>query len=225
MTALEAIGLDVTLLPALDEHPDACFVEDPAILIGGAAVICRMGRIERRGEEAAVREHLRGRGYRVFEMEAPATADGGDVLRIGQSLYVGISSRTNRAGFDCIARVAAQEQYQAHAIEVVDAPHLKSICTGLGDDTIIAFEQHLGEGRAALLDSYHLIRPDADEPCAANVAAIESHVFVAANCPKTIERLGKTQLSVVPLNISELQKAEAAFTCMAILGLVPRSAG
>src|SRR5580765_6996872 len=89
---LEELGVTVHMLPGLDDHPDACFVEDPVVQVGGEWVVLQMGSPARRGEVRSIKSWLSGRGYPAVEMVGDARADGGDILFIGAAAYVGISS-------------------------------------------------------------------------------------------------------------------------------------
>src|SRR5947208_17109319 len=94
--ALREAGLDIIRLPELADDPDAVFVEDTALLLDGHAVITRPGVASRAGETESTAAGLAGR----FELHRMTSGfvDGGDVLRIGKTLYVGLSTRTDRAG-------------------------------------------------------------------------------------------------------------------------------
>ena len=177
---LESIGLIVDLLPADNAYPDCCFIEDTAVLIEETSIICRTGAISRRGEVDAVRKYLIDRGYEILEMTAPAELDGGDVLQIESELFVGISRRTNRAGFEVVAEVARRHGRRAFPIEVRNALHLKSVITSPGQGTVIGSINDLGEGRTAF-ERFQICRVD-HEIDAANVSLVNQHILVPANC-------------------------------------------
>lgn len=101
--ALGAAGWEVIEVPAADECPDAVFIEDPVIVHGDLAVLARSGAPARRAEVGAVASTLRDLGYRLAAITEPGTADGGDVLRVGTTAYVGLGARTNGEGIQQIA--------------------------------------------------------------------------------------------------------------------------
>src|ERR1035441_4400875 len=94
---LGELGAKVVSLPAEPDYPDSVFVEDPAVVVEEAAIMTRMGAASRRGESESLARALAA--YRPLRwLREPATLEGGDVMRIGRTLYVGVSHRTNRAG-------------------------------------------------------------------------------------------------------------------------------
>jgi dimethylargininase len=105
---LERLGLDVVALPPLDDHPDGVFVEDVVVVVGDLAIITRPGAATRRGEVAGLEAVLAARGLRTAAIEAPGTLDGGDVLQVGDSVFVGQSTRTNVAGPSSCSRCSSR---------------------------------------------------------------------------------------------------------------------
>ena len=216
--ALRAIGLEVVTLPADDRFPDGCFVEDCAVLAGGVALITRPGAPSRRGEVDAIEDALvRIVGdAAVHRMEAPATLDGGDCLRVGRTLFIGASARTNAEG---IARATAV--FAPHGIRVVAVPmpsrdvlHLKCVCSPLGDDRVLLAE---GTLPASTFDGFGVVTIPASEAYAANCLAYDGPAIVAEGFPETLSILRGEGLRVTPLDTSEIHKADGALTCLSIL--------
>jgi dimethylargininase len=214
---LRELGVSVISLPAEPELPDAIFVEDPAVVVREVAVMTRMGAASRRKESESLAMALsQFRPIRWMQegMREPATLEGGDVLRAGRTLFVGMSPRTNRAG---IAQLAAELEplgYAIRPVEVHGCLHLKSACTSLGDRTMLANRAWCD---TAALDGFQILDVPADEPWAANVLTIGDTALVPACFPGTariVERLG---WKIRILDISELMKAEAALTCSSIV--------
>ena len=111
--ALADAGCEVIRLPELADDPDAVFVEDTALLLDGHAVITRPGVASRAGETESTAADLTGH----FEVHRIASGfvDGGDVLRIGRTLYVGLSTRTDAAGIRAFAELVDPLGYQCGA--------------------------------------------------------------------------------------------------------------
>src|SRR5215218_7622392 len=128
--ALEACGARVVTLPAVDELPDSVFVEDTAVVLEEVAVLTRPGVESRRGEVSLIESEV-ARLRPVARVEAPATLEGGDVLRLGRTLYVGLSPRTNAEGAEALRRLAAPHGYEVLPVELRDCLHLKTGCSGL----------------------------------------------------------------------------------------------
>lgn len=212
-----SLGVAVEQLPADDRFPDGCFVEDPIVVLGQQAVVCRLGAASRRGEEDALARAVAARGLELVAMTHPATAEGGDVLRIGRRVFVGLSGRTNRAGCEQLAAAARRQGLRTHAVEVRAALHLKTLCTALDDERIVCRDEGLGAGREALL-GYEVVRPPAREAWAANVVRIGPVVIVPSGCPETASAIERRGYVVRTLDISEIAKADGRLTCTALLG-------
>lgn len=216
-SVLQSLQIEVDFLPADEGHPDCCFVEDTAVLLGDVAVLCRPGAISRRGEVGTMKDYFQNQGYRLIEMTAPAELDGGDVLQIGTDLFIGLSHRTNQAGFDYLAAVARDQRRTAHPIEVRGALHLKTACTSPGDGLLICQMNALGNG-SEFLQRFRVVPPFPGEDEGTNVCPVNDRVLVPAHCHRTLEFLSQQGFQVIPVDISEFHKAEAGLTCLSILG-------
>jgi dimethylargininase len=213
VAALRRAGAEVVELPAADEQPDCCFVEDTAVIAGGVALLARPGAPARQAEPAAVRAALAAH-LPVVEMTAPATLDGGDCLRLGRRLFVGRSARTSAAG-----AARAREVFAPLGIEVIEVPvaaalHLKSVCSPLGDDAVLIAEGALPPGSFA--GARELIVPAGEAP-AANVVTIGRTALVAAGFAETARIVAAAGFEPVPVDTSEMRKADGALTCLSIL--------
>jgi dimethylargininase len=212
--ALESLGCEVIALAAQDALPDAVFVEDVAIVLDEVAVLTRPGAESRRGEGATVAEVL-GRYRELRAIEAPGTIDGGDVMRAGRNIYVGHAARTNAEGIAQLAAHVAPFGYGVHAVPTRECLHLKSAVTQVADDTLLI--QPCWVDRDAFA-GYRLIEVDPGEEHAANALRIGSAGVIHPACfPRTRERLERAGILVVPVDLSELQKAEGATTCCSIV--------
>ena len=140
VAALAAEGWDIVEVPPADDFPDAAFVEDTAVVYGDLAVIARPGATERRPETAGTEETLRGLGYRIARIEEPGTLDGGDVLKHGGRVWVGLGSRTNHAGLEQLTALLEPLGITVRGVTVERVLHLKSAVTALPDGTIVGYE-------------------------------------------------------------------------------------
>lgn len=212
--ALDELGLDVVCVAADDDLPDCCFVEDTAIALDGLVIVTRPGAPSRQGETRAIAARL-GDNIELAHVEAPATIDGGDCMRVGTTLYIGRSARTTAAG---IARVAEIVEPRGLRVVAVDLPagvlHLKCVCTPLGGDRITIAEQTIARDVFRGLD---IVAIPADERYAANVLAYRGGVLVAEGYPRARDALAAAGLRVTALDMSEFRKADGALTCLSIL--------
>ena len=208
---LAELGAHIEELPAAPDLPDGVFVEDPAMVLDEIAVITRMGALSRRGEhESLARALARYRELRCIE--APGTLEGGDVMRVGKTLYVGYSRRTNVAGIQQLAAIVHPLGYFVVPVEVRDCLHLKSACCYIGDDTVLANRAWMDPDALCGLRIL-----DVEEPRGANALRIGDTVLMPAAFPSTCEMLDRSGFRVRTIDTSELLKAEAGVTCTSLI--------
>jgi dimethylargininase len=211
--ALEALGCTVIALPAQDAMPDAVFVEDVAVVFDEVAVLTRPGAESRRGEGASVAEVL-SRHRTLHAIQDPGTLDGGDVLRVGRTVYVGEGARSNAAGIAQLRELLSPHGYDVRAVPTHGCLHLKSAATHVADGVLLVQPEWVD---VAVFAEHRLIAVDPGEEHAANALRIGGRVIHPACFPKTQERLRAAGIDVVPVDISELQKAEGAVTCCSLV--------
>jgi dimethylargininase len=211
--ALREAGAQVVELPADEEHPDACFVQDTAVIVGNLAFLARFGVESRQGEQEAVREVLQGQ-RRLVDIEAPAWLEGGDVLVIGSRVFVGLSARTNRAGFAQMRDVLELEGATVEAVPVSRGLHLLSGCTYLGEGVLVAVEEYAGLPWMAGLD---LICVPPGEAAAANALALGRYVILPTGFSRTASAVRGRGFEVLPIPLSEFAKADGGPTCLSLI--------
>jgi dimethylargininase len=209
--ALESLGVRIQQLPALDQFPDAVFVEDPAIILDELAVICTPGVASRAAEgaaiEAAVAQHRP-----IQRIEGAGTLDGGDVVRIGRDLYVGRSKRTNDEGIAQLSAMLRPFDYSVTAVAVHGALHLKTACTYAGRDTLLANPEW------ADVSAFRGVRLlTTPEPWGASVLEVNNVLVMPTMYSATRAVLERAGFSTLPVDISELQKAEGGCTCLSLV--------
>jgi dimethylargininase len=210
---LVELGLAVLTLPAQPDLPDSVFVEDPAVVVDEVAVILRMGAESRRAESESLAHALAP--YRPLRcMREPATLEGGDVVRVGRRIFVGLSERTNRAGIEQLARELCPLDYSVTPVEMRGCLHLKSACCALGDDLLLVNREWVD---TAPFSGLGIVDVAPGEPAAADVLAIGGSVLIPALFLATAERLARLGRRVIPVDVSELMKAEAGVTCMSVV--------
>lgn len=211
--ALRGEGCAVRTLPADPSLPDSVFVEDTAVVFDGVAVIARPGAASRRAETEPVARVLAE--YRpLARITAPATLDGGDVLCVGRTVYVGESGRTNRAGIDQLAVAVGPHGYTVSAVAVHGCLHLKSAATLVALDTVLCNPRWVDRMAFAGL---RVLEVAAEEPGAANGLLVGERLIYPSTFPATAQRLAAQGIDLLSLSVSELQKAEGAVTCCSLL--------
>jgi dimethylargininase len=210
--ALREAGLEVRRLPPLDDFPDAVFVEDTALLLGEHAVILRPGAASRAGETETTATGLAD-SFTLHRLET-GHVDGGDVLRIGRTLYVGISTRTDMAGIRALGGLVGRLGYEVMPVPVAGGLHLKSAATCVNDVLV---------HNPAWIAPHHFAGTDAlavatGEELGGNVLLAGKALLTPADSPGTAEALAARGFDIVSLDISEMRKADAALTCMSLIG-------
>lgn len=211
--ALQAAGCALEHLPPAPELADSVFVEDAAVVFDEVAIITRPGAVSRQGETASVAGVLSR--YRPLRfIEAPATLDGGDVLRAGRRVFAGLSSRTSREGIEQLRALLLPFDYSVDAVETTGCLHLKSAVTALDDDCLLVNPEWVDVARFA---GFRILDIDPAEPFAANVLRLADVVLCAEAAPLTRGRLEAHNLETVSVDVSELAKAEAGLTCCSLI--------
>lgn len=211
--ALQSGGFTVMRIPADEDHPDCCFVEDTAVIVAGDALLTRPGHPSRRHEVAAVGDRL-GSLIHVEAMASPATLDGGDVLQVGSTVYVGVGGRTNRAGYDTLAAFAGARGRRVQAVRPRGVLHLKSAVTALDDSTVLLNRDFVD---GAAFDGLRVVESPDGDPAAANVLRLPDRgVVVSAAHPRTAEVIETRGYRVVPVDVGEFHRADGALTCLSV---------
>jgi dimethylargininase len=210
---LGALGLSIEWLAPLPANPDAVFVEDTAVVLPEVAVITRPGVASRRGEVESVAAGLAPHRP-LRRIASPGTLEGGDVVCIGRNLYVGVSGRSNAAGIEQLRLALAPFGYRVAGVAMRDCLHLKSACTFIPPDILLANPAWVD---AKSFDARTLVEVDPGEAFAANTLTLQGVTLLSAAFPRTERRLREAGVTTRALDVSELQKAEAALTCMSLM--------
>ncbi|NEB77327.1 N(G),N(G)-dimethylarginine dimethylaminohydrolase [Streptomyces sp. SID14478] len=208
---LEAHGWETFLVEPADDCPDAVFVEDTVVAFRNVALIARPGAASRRGETAGVEEAVARLGCSVNWVWEPGTLDGGDVLKVGDTLYVGRGGRTNAAGVQQLRAVFEPLGARVVAVPVSTVLHLKSAVTALPDGTVIGYEP--------LVDAASLFPrflPVPEEAGAHVVLLGGDRLLMAASAPKSAELFANLGYDPVLVDISEFEKLEGCVTCLSV---------
>jgi dimethylargininase len=213
VAALEAQGVAVELLPAAVDLPDAVFVEDTAVVLDECAVVTRPGIESRREETAGIAAAL-GAHRPLVTIEPPGTLEGGDVLRVGRTLFAGETLRTNAEGIRQLAEAVGSHGYVVVTVRLSGCLHLKSAATYAGRETVVVNPEWVD---VDLFARWQCVPVAVEEPHGANVLLVGDVVHVAGSAPRTRRKLDALGFQTVAVDTSEFEKAEAALTCMSLL--------
>jgi dimethylargininase len=212
LETLRGLGLAVEVLDPLAGFPDAYFVEDVAVVLPGTAVLTRPGAPSRRGEAEPMAPVL-ARYREVARIPEPGTLDGGDVLKVGRHVFIGLSARTNAEGARALGAVLERHGFTWSPVPVGDGLHLKSSVSWAGEDVLVltgAFR------RRPEFAGYRQVWVDPEEAYAANLLWLNGHLLMPAGYPKLRARLGFLGLPIHELDASEARKMDGGLTCMSL---------
>jgi len=208
---LNNLGLQVTELEALDDYPDAHFVEDTAVVVPEIAIIARPGAKSRRGEEITVEDVL-AKYKNIEKIKAPGTVDGGDVLITGKKVYIGISERTNQEGANQLSEILKKFGYDSTYISVNKGLHLKSDVNYIGKNTALMKDSFDTQD----FKSYNKIIVKPEESYAANSLLVNDTLIIPKGFADTKLRLLEAEFDVIELDMSESQKMDGGLTCFSL---------
>lgn len=204
-------GWEVIEVPPADEQPDGVFVEDAVVVFDDLAVLCRAGAASRRGEAASVREVVAQTGLDVAEIVAPGTLDGGDVLKVGRTAYVGATLRTNTEGIAQLKALLEPRGWTVVPVAVTRVLHLKSGVTALPDGTVVGYEPLVDDASA-----FPRFVGVPEEHGTAVVVLDETTVLMSADAPRSAELFRARGLEVVTTPMTEFEKLEGCVTCLSV---------
>lgn len=209
--AFRSRGWAVTEVEPADAHPDGVFVEDALIAFGDLIVVCRAGAATRRGEATTAASAAARLGLETVAITAPGTVEGGDVLKVGRTVYVGASSRTDADGIAQLRHLLEPRGWTVVEIPVTTVLHLKSAVTALPDGTIVGYEP--------LVDDTSLFPrflPVPEPQGCAVVVLDDTSVILSADAPRTAALLHERGLTVVTTPVTEFEKLEGCVTCLSV---------
>ena len=217
--ALRSLGATIVRASEEPTLPDAVFVEDTALALDEVAVLTRPGAASRRAEVESMAQVLSA--YKpLVRIQPPGTLDGGDVLRVGRRLYVGLASRTNRAGIAQLETLLGQWGYEVIPVPVSGCLHLKSAVTQVADDLLLINDRWV---RPQCFGAMEMVTVAPSEPAGANALRIASAAIYPEHYPDTADLLDRAGVRVVPVPCGELAKAEGGVTCCSVLFTTERS--
>jgi dimethylargininase len=211
VAALERCGWATYEVPPADDCPDAVFVEDTMVVYRDLAVLTRPGAPQRRDEIAAAETAVQARGYRTARVDDPGTLDGGDVLKVADTVYVGRGGRTNAAGLEQLRALFEPLGATVIGVPVRKVLHLKSAVTALPDKTVI--------GYPPLVDDIDVF-PDflsVPEEAGSHVVLLGAgRLLMSASAPRTAALLERRGYTPVVVEIGEFEKLEGCVTCLSV---------
>ena len=209
--ALKRCGLGVTVLGPDIRYPDGCFVEDTAVITDKCGIITRPGDAARQGEEESVKEIL-SQHMKIEGIKAPGKVDGGDILRVNDHLYIGISKRTNLKGYGQLRSILSRYGYTSSDIAVGTVLHLKTGATYIGNNNMVAIDEFSDR-----FNNLNVTLVDKEERYSANCLLVNDLLLMPKGFPRIKEKVLAMGYEVIGIEMSEFRKMDGGLTCLSLL--------
>ena len=214
VSALRDTGASVTVLEPLEAFPDSVFVEDSALCVAGTAIALRPGAPSRFGETAAICPELQKSLGTVLMLPGEGIVDGGDILVTDHEALIGLSARTDNAGYEALKPVLEDLGF---GVRIVQTPpeilHFKTECGLLDSETVFSTKALAATN---CFDGYRIIEAPEGEEAVANLIRFNDIVFVSAGHPRTEDLLTREGYKVVALSTREAAKVDGGLSCMSL---------
>jgi dimethylargininase len=213
ISTLQFCGVEVIILDTDEQYPDSVFVEDTAVLTPEFAVVSRPQPLSRAGEIESMSMVLDTLYDKVEAIRSPGTLEGGDILQIDDSFYIGLSERTNQAGADQFIEIVKKYGYKGFNVRLRDLLHLKTGISYLGENTILVTPEL---AKDALFDRFEKILVIPDEAYAANCIRVNDTLIFPSGFPNTLEKLKKAGFKTQETEMSEFCKLDGGLSCLSL---------
>ena len=210
---MEKCGVQVHSLPADESYPDSTFIEDTAVLTEKMAIITNPGADSRKGEELAVANKLGEFYNRVHRIQAPGSCEGGDVMRVADHFYIGLSERTNAEGTEQFIAILEQYGYTGSSVEMSEMLHLKTGLSYLENKNLLITGEFLSN---PVFNQFNRLIVPSEESYAANSIWVNDTVIVPAGFPKTQKMISEAGYMVLTVELSEFQKLDGGLSCLSL---------
>lgn len=212
---IEELGVNVTILEALDKYPDSCFVEDPAVVLKECAIIANSPRESRYGEKFEI-EPIIKKFYsndNIYHIGSPGTMEGGDVMQVEKHFYIGLSERTNEEGAKQFADIVEKYGYTTSTVPVTEGLHLKDFAIYLENNNMLVSENM---DKVAAFQKYKRFIVPKEELYAINSLYMNGTILVPDGYPRTLGYIKSIGYPVKIVNTDEFKKIDGSLTCLSL---------
>lgn len=212
---IESLGVKATVLEPLEQYPDSCFVEDPAVVMKECAIITNSPRESRNGEKFEIEPAIK-KFYsddQIYHIEAPGTMEGGDVMLVGKHFYIGQSERTNAEGARQFDEIVKKYGYTTSTVPVTEGLHLKDFAIYLENNNMLVSAKM---NEVPEFQKFNRFVVPENELYAINSLYINGTVLVPHGFPKTLEHIKSLGYPVIVVNTDEFKKIDGSLTCLSL---------
>jgi dimethylargininase len=215
IAALEQCGVKVTVLEALEEYPDSCFVEDVAVITRKCAILTNPGAASRNGEKEHIVPAVRSffGEAEIGRIEAPGTMEGGDVMMVGDHFYAGRSARTNSEGIRQFCAILEKHGLSGSEVTLEHVLHLKTGVNYIENGQMLVSGEFIDKPEFVSFKK-HVI-PE-EEAYAANCIWMNGKVIVPLGYPITEQKAREAGYEVLLVDTSEYRKIDGGLSCLSL---------
>ncbi len=211
--ALKKCGLNIIQLDADERFPDSTFVEDTAVVNKDLAIISNLGVLSRKGEELEIRKVLEKFYDNIEIIKNPGTLEGGDILKVDDHYYIGLSKRTNKEGAKQLTGILERYGYSCLTVSLVNIFHLKKALAYIGDDNLVISGEFIDN---PIFKEYNIIEVDKDENYAANCIRVNDYILMPEGFEKLKNSISNLGYEILEIDISEFRKMDGGISCLSI---------
>ncbi len=211
--ALKSCGLDITVLPAAEDYPDSCFVEDIALLTPNVGIITNPGAESRRGEVEEMKEVLKGFYDDIEEIKDPGTVEAGDIMMVEDHYYVGLSERTNLKGALQLIAILKKYELTGAMVNFSEVLHLKTGLSYLEEGNLLVCGEFVSN---PTFEEFIRIEVPSNEAYAANCIWVNNRVLIPSGYPITSLKIKDAGYDIIELDMSEFQKLDGGLSCLSL---------
>ena len=213
INALESCGIKVHVLDALEDYPDATFVEDVALLTKACAIITNPGAESRKGEIQEIKTVIEQFYQNIEQIIAPGTVEAGDIMMVGSHFYIGLSARTNQEGTEQLIKILKKYNMTGSVVGMEKVLHLKTGLAYLENNNLVACGEFLDKVE---FQKYNIIEIDELDAYSANCIWVNDKVLVPKGFHKTTTIITKAGYKVIEVDVSEFQKIDGGLSCLSL---------
>ncbi|WP_299983624.1 dimethylarginine dimethylaminohydrolase family protein [Desulfobacula sp.] len=210
---MEFCHVNADIIDADEHYPDSTFIEDTAVLSEKVAIITNPGIESRKGEEKEILKSIKKYYKNIEHIKAPGTCEGGDVMRVKDHFYIGLSDRTNPEGAEQLINLLQKYGYTGSTVEMNEMLHLKTGLSYLENNNLLVAGEFINNPD---FKNFNRIIIPKEENYAANSIWVNDIVIVPAGFPKTERRVKDAGYKTVTVNISEFRKLDGGLSCLSL---------
>ena len=213
--ALKKCGVEVTILEADERYPDSCFVEDPALITKFGAIITNPGAESRNGEKEEIIGAIRKffPEDKIEYIKSPGTLEGGDVMMVDDTFYVGLSARTNEEGIRQLKEILSKYGLKCVQVPLKKVLHLKTGVNYLEHNNMLVAGEFIEKPE---FKKYNKVVVPEEEAYGANCIWVNEKVIIPEGYPSVLKAVKDLGYETLIVDTSEFRKIDGGLSCLSL---------